>query len=557
MLSTLLYAVHAASSLLRLRLWDVPQFPSLVSVHDLNHQQFMHAPSGATKSIAIVGAGSGGLAALKTILDVASDINANWEVVLYEQHRDVGGLWLADAPGPEPDPPELPESPVYPLLITNTANPTMTYPHVPFPPGTSLFPSWKAVLQYHEDFAKRFDLTPHIRLNHTVVSTQWHGHDDFGDWHVEVHSPSPDADSGEEVVLKRTFDHLVVATGHNHYPHIPTWNGTDDWLANSRAGSPKRQIVHSIYYRHPKDYANQSVVLVGTGASGRDIALQVGPLARVVYQSVRENKTTTPGADVIEKPEIAYFTSDTIVFIDGTVVEEVDTVILATGYEFRIPFLTAPHASTLVTNPNTRETSTTAQYPVTNLRYIFPLYRHIFSLAPAVPPTALTFIGLPVLIANCPSDYAQGMFIAHAFANESLLPPREEMLAELVAREEALRAQGFDPYFVGHRLQNDNEAQTYQDDLVEYLKKHGALPDDGQKYVEQWRRMGRQEGPLIYRGWQRVRSLGEEDEWLRNVRTEDEWADLLRRLAEWQRKKWEEDGHQPVSAAVFPDEYDL
>ncbi|KZT04455.1 FAD/NAD-P-binding domain-containing protein [Laetiporus sulphureus 93-53] len=515
----------------------------------------MNIQRDATKSIAIVGAGSGGLAALKTILDVASNINANWEVVLFEQHRNVGGLWLADPPGSEPDPPELPESPVYPLLHTNTANPTMTYPHVPFPPGTSLFPSWEAVQQYHVDFAESFDLMPYIRLNHTVVSAQWHGHGEFGDWHVEVHSPSPDADPSEEVVLKRTFDHLVVAAGHDHYPHVPTWTGTSDWLANSNSGSSRRRIVHSIYYRHPEEYANQSVVLVGAGASARDIALQVGSLAKMVYQSVKENQTTTPGANVVEKPEIAYFTSDAIFFTDGTSVEEIDTVILATGYEFRMPFLTAPHASTVVTDPSTRQNSTTAQRPISNLRYIFPLYRHIFSLGPAVPPTALAFVGLPVIIANCPSDYAQGMLVAHAFANASLLPPREEMLADLVAREEALREQGLDPYFVGHRM-SDNGAQTYQDDLVEYLKKHGALPDDGKKYVESWRRMGRREGPLIYRAWQRVRRLGEEDRWLRNVRTEEEWADLLRRLVEWQRK-WEDDGHEPEPATILLDEYEF
>ncbi|KAH9922911.1 FAD/NAD(P)-binding domain-containing protein [Fomitopsis serialis] len=466
-----------------------PQAP----LQHYGHDGFLAPPTEATKSIAIVGGGSGGLAALKTILDVANDIHENWEVVLFEQHRGLGGVWLPDPPGLETEFPELPESPTYPLLHTNTPHPTMTYPHVPFPPGTELYPGWDAVRQYHADFATQFDLWPHISLNHTVVSAQWHGHDDFGDWHVEVHSPPVDGDT-EDVVLKRTFDHLVVANGHNHYPHIPEWNGTDDWLAYPRPGVPGRQ----------------------------------------------RNATTTPGANVIEKPEIAYFTPDAIVFVDGSVVEGVDTVFLATGYEFRVPFLSAPHASTLVTDRDSQETSSTAQQLTTNLRYIYPLYQHVFSLAPAVPPTALAFLGLPVLIANCPSDYAQGMYIAHALANASLLPPREQMLQELLDREEALREKGFDPYFVGHRLQNDNEAQTYQDNLVAYLKKHGAVPDDGKPYVEPWRRMGREQNFLINRGWKRIQEQGEEARWLRGVRTESQWAALLDKIAEWQ-SRWEKE----------------
>ena len=109
---------------------------------------------------------------------------------------------------------------------------------------------------------------------------------------------------------------------------------------------------------------------------------------------------------MIAKPEIAYFTPNAIVFVDGSVVEDVDIVFLATGYEFRVPFLSAPHASTLITDPAAATNSTTAEHLTSNLRYIYPLYEHIFSLAPALPPTAIAFIGLPVLIANCPSDYA-------------------------------------------------------------------------------------------------------------------------------------------------------
>ena len=246
---------------------------------------------------------------------------------------------------------------------------------------------------------------------------------------------------------------------------------------------------------------------------------------------------------MIPKPRIAYFTNTSIVFEDGTSLSDVDSVILGTGYEFRIPFLSPPHSSVLDVDPDTEYNSTTAPSLITNLRYIFPTHRHIFSLAPGIPPTALAFVGLPVLVANCPSDIAQSLLIAHALANSSILPTRAEMLEELVEREEKLRSGGLDPYYVGHRLVAEGETdQDYQDNIVQYLKDVGVLPEDGKKYVEPWRRLGRGKARLLARAWQRALHLGEDREWLDGAQTEEEWADVMERLAKWQEAYEEEHG---------------
>ena len=50
------------------------------------------ASTDKSKSIAIIGAGSGGLAILKTLLDFPEDVRSSWDIALYEQRRDVGGL---------------------------------------------------------------------------------------------------------------------------------------------------------------------------------------------------------------------------------------------------------------------------------------------------------------------------------------------------------------------------------------------------------------------------------------------------------------------------------
>ncbi|RPD72555.1 FAD/NAD(P)-binding domain-containing protein [Lentinus tigrinus ALCF2SS1-7] len=493
-----------------------------------------------SKSIAIVGAGSGGLAILKTIFDLPEDVRQGWEVVLYEQRRDVGGVWLPDPPGPLPHFPKLPESPLYPLLHTNTPHPTMTYPGFTYPPLTPLFPSHEYVQQYHADYAEHYNLTAYLHFHHKVVAADWVGDSEQGEWDVVVEVQQP---GGPSHVSKRSFDHLIVANGHNHYPHIPQWDGTEGWLANTPRGTPKRQILHSIYYRDPAKYTNRIVVIVGAGASGRDAALQVCKTARLAYQSLTPNSEPTPGATVIPKPRIAYFTNTSIVFEDGTSLEDVDSIILGTGYEFRVPFLSPPHSSVLDVDPDTTYNSTTAPSLVTNFRYIFPTHRHIFSLAPGIPPTALAFVGLPVLVANCPSDIAQSLLIAHVLANPSILPTRADMLEELVKREDKLREAGLDPYYVGHRLVAESETdQDYQDNLVQYLKDVGVLPEDGKKYVEPWRRLGRGKAQLLARAWQRALQLGEDRKWLEGAETEEEWADVMERLAKWQEAYEDEHG---------------
>ena len=233
-------------------------------------------------------------------------------------------------------------------------------------------------------------------------------------------------------------------------------------------------------------------------------------------------------------------------FRDGTN-SDADSVLLGTGYELRIPFL--DEGNTLVTDPSAHSNVTHARGLVTNLRYLFPLHKHVLSLSPSYPPNALAFIGLPIFVANCPSDIAQSLFAAHAIVNPNLLPPRNELLAELAIYEQELREKGYDPYYVGHRLL-DGSSSDYQDDLVRYLKKQGAIPDDGKEFVESWRREVLNH-TFLKRGWLRVEELGIEEEWTKGLGTEEEWADLMRRLNDWQAD-WEKQEGIP-----FVDDWDL
>ncbi|KAH8091649.1 hypothetical protein BXZ70DRAFT_473777 [Cristinia sonorae] len=518
-----------------------------------NPQQHPIGVDSAPKSIAIVGAGSAGIAVLKTILDLPEERRANWRLVLFEQRSDVGGVWLPDPD--EPNPPTLPETPLYPLLRTNTPHPTMTYPGFPFPPNTPLFPSHEHVKRYHSDVASKLNLTQYIQLNSEVYAAGWRGNSTHGKWEVESHRYNHR--TGRKRVTRDTFDHLIVANGHNHYPRVPDFDGTDEWLANPTTGGQKRELLHSIFYREPGRYTNQTVLVVGAGASGRDAASQVGLNAKKTYHSLKPNSTLItleplPYVDTVGL--ISHFTKDSIVLEDGTVLTDVDSVILATGYQFLVPFLSrspSPDIPAILSiSPTTNYTSDTAPSLQTNTRYIYPLHSHIFSLSPTHPPTALSFVGLPVLIANCPSDIAQSLLIAHALLNPSVLPTKRDMLSQLLQQEDRLRERGYDPYVAGHKMVGgDDDAQAYQDALVRYLKEKGSLPNDGKNFVEQWRRDARKDSFLLRRAWLRIEAAGQEEveRWLRGVESEDEWAELLSRLAAWQREWEDENGGISVS----------
>ena len=74
-------------------------------------------------------------------------------------------------------------------------------------------------------------------------------------------------------------DHVVIATGYNRRPKMPSWPGADAFAG---------ELLHSSAYRNPEPYRGKSVLVVGTGNSGAEIAVDlVEGGAREVMISVR------------------------------------------------------------------------------------------------------------------------------------------------------------------------------------------------------------------------------------------------------------------------------
>jgi putative flavoprotein involved in K+ transport len=59
---------------------------------------------------------------------------------------------------------------------------------------------------------------------------------------------------------------VVVATGYNHTPDMPDWPGRSEFAG---------ELVHSSEYRNARPYAGRDVLVVGTGNTGAEIAVDL------------------------------------------------------------------------------------------------------------------------------------------------------------------------------------------------------------------------------------------------------------------------------------------
>src|SRR5206468_9879705 len=72
----------------------------------------------------------------------------------------------------------------------------------------------------------------------------------------ELRSPQGDLDAR----------YVVVATGHNHTPAFPAWPGADAFTG---------ELIHASRYRNAAAYVGKSVLVVGSGNTGAEIAVDL------------------------------------------------------------------------------------------------------------------------------------------------------------------------------------------------------------------------------------------------------------------------------------------
>ena len=433
---------------------------------------------GAREKVAVIGAGAAGLAAARQIT------LEGFEPVIFEAEPRLGGTWVyteereSDPLGCDPDRRRVHTS-MYANLRTNLPRDLMAFREFPFDRREGdqrgagavgrdeglRFPPHDIVLRYLEDYAERFELVDRIRFEckvETLVPLDRSGGvwldrgGEPGAW--RVCSADADGTSREE-----QFHAVAISNGHYAFPRVPDLSGADEFEGCQ---------LHSHSYRHPETYRDQRIVLLGARASGVDIAIEIARHARQVYLCARgvEQEQSFFGRDnVALVPPIELLAArSTAVLADGSRIEDIDTLLYCTGYEYRLPFLDPDGvASPVVTIDD---------------NWIHPLF---LDLVAARAPT-LGLVGLGNHIVPFPQYELQAKFYARMLAGHVALPDRTERERLAAARVAEQRAAGVaQRYF----LQQGDAQFAYNDELARRIGVAPLPPSFKQVYkaVEQAR----------------------------------------------------------------------
>jgi putative flavoprotein involved in K+ transport len=176
--------------------------------------------------VIVIGAGPGGLAA------AAALGSRGIPAVVLDKADDVGSAWRRH----------------YERLHLHTVRWTSHLPGYKFPRSYGDWVARADVVRYLEQYRRHHGID--VRTGVLVERL-----DRVGDeWNVR----SPQGDLNASAV--------IVATGYNHTPDIPDWPGLTTF---------RGQLIHAADYRNAAPYAGKDVLVVGTGNTGAEIAVDL------------------------------------------------------------------------------------------------------------------------------------------------------------------------------------------------------------------------------------------------------------------------------------------
>lgn len=179
-----------------------------------------------TSEVVVIGAGPAGLAVGACLRKAGLDF------VILEKTRQIGSSWRRR----------------YERLHLHTVKRFSALPYVPFPASYPRYVPRNLLLDYLERYAATFDLKP--RFGETVRAVRRIGRE----WSIEATSTS---------IRSR---HVVIASGLNADPVMPSVPGIEKYSG---------KVIHSIDYVNAKPFAGQSVLVIGMGNTGAEIALDL------------------------------------------------------------------------------------------------------------------------------------------------------------------------------------------------------------------------------------------------------------------------------------------
>lgn len=206
--------------------------------------------------IAVIGAGSSGLAAAKNLL------GCGLSPVVFESQADLGGNWNI----------RLPRSRIYASTRMISSRQLTEYPDFRMPERYPEYPHHAQVLEYLRAYAVRFGVDRCIRFNTDVDRIERDAADPHTPWRITL---------GDGTAER--FAAVVIANGHNWSPNTPPYPGrfTGD-------------TMHAAEYKTPDVLEGRRVLVVGAGNTGCDIAVEAVHHAKRALISMRRGYHFVP-----------------------------------------------------------------------------------------------------------------------------------------------------------------------------------------------------------------------------------------------------------------------
>lgn len=397
------------------------------------------------KTICIIGAGSSGITAAKTLKENGISFDC------FEKGSEIGGNWRFNN--------DNGMSSAYRSLHINTNRMIMAYSDYPMPEEYPMFPHHSHIINYFDDYVNHFGIRQDIQFNTEVKNVT---RNEDGTYSVETSNET------------HLYDNVIIANGHHWNPRFPE---------PAFKGNFTGEILHSHYYREVEQIKGKNILVVGIGNSAVDIACEAARtysgkvvistrsganiipnwLWSIPFDSLASSLTSklpiaiqrlflssalrlargkqedfgvpkpkrpllsehpTLSQDLLNlsgrglvkfKPNIKEFRGKTVVFEDGTE-QDFDMIVYATGYKVTFPFLKDQSF-------NVSETNDFRLYK----KVIHPDYVGLFFLALVQPLGAIM-----------PLAEVQSKWIAKILKGETTLPNKDEMLKSIQEDKQAM-----------------------------------------------------------------------------------------------------------------------
>jgi len=156
----------------------------------------------------------------------------------------------------------------HPQLRLNTHRYLSGLPGMVIPKTAGAFPSRDDIIQYLDNYAEQLDVPIEYGVNVKHINRK------KGVWLIETN---------KGVYSTR---HVVVATGHDRVPLIPSWPGRKSF---------KNKFIHASDFGQLSSYRGKKVLVIGAGNSGTDILNHLSNIeTQKIWVSVRHGPVIFP-----------------------------------------------------------------------------------------------------------------------------------------------------------------------------------------------------------------------------------------------------------------------